>query len=212
MLGWAEMLSVWPEVPRSYNVTPSALVASFTGSGGQAMRWGMVPAWSKEFDSKYATFNARIETVADKATFKHAWKKNQRCLIPMRGYYEWQASSGGKQPFYISAPNIGGLVAAGLYEPWSKNDVSCTMITRPADPGLDEVHGRMPVLLTPQNAQRWLFEDTNQAFLIDLKAPEVVVWPVSKEVGNVNNNYEGLSQEIDLSTSVKIQAQLDLGD
>jgi len=78
------------------------------------MRWGMIPSWSKSFDSKYATFNARIETVDEKPTFRNALKNAQRCLIPMAGYYEWSGAKGSKQPFYITDRETGGMVVAGL--------------------------------------------------------------------------------------------------
>lgn len=224
MHGWTHMLGQWPDVPNSYNIAPSAQIAAFVNSSagqdsngqqlagqqlaGQAMRWGMVPSWSKEFGSKYATFNARVETVADKPTFRNAWKQQQRCLIPMAGYYEWSAAPDGKQPFYITDRNVGGLVAAGLYETWldpasSSDDAvhwSCTMITRAADPSLARIHARMPILLQPESAQQWLDEASFAAHeLQQIESPEIVYWPVDKAVGNVRNNHDRLSQAIDLA-------------
>lgn len=243
MLGWAEMLSEWPEnyvsgvnqsevaqsstIFESFNVAPTSTIAAFadidksfasTPQAGQAlqsiklfgkpMRWGMIPGWSNSFDSKYATFNARIETIAEKPTFRSAWKRQQRCLIPMAGYYEWQATkqAGTKQPFYITDKNVGGLVAAGLYEVWGPaNDVklSCTMITRPADPGLDSIHHRMPVLLDPQSAGQWLECAAPHAeqLLNELVSPDVIYWPVGTAVGNVRNDNEKLCAPIDLITA-----------
>jgi putative SOS response-associated peptidase YedK len=233
MHAWTDMLDQWPEVERGYNIAPSMSVAAFVGNHeklashddknqtlltkaqaqnlghlptlrGKAMRWGMVPTWSKEFTTKYATFNARLETVAEKATFRSAWKQRQRCLIPMAGYYEWQAADpqSSKTPFYITDLNVGGLLVAGLYESWQ--DVgeqfwSCTMITRPADVGLDRIHGRMPVLLKAEDTQAWLTQplESTQEFLSDVASPEVVYWPVSSAVGNVRNNDERLCQAID---------------
>ena len=102
MLDWAELLGDWPdEVVQSDNVSPTQSIAVFTHEGGAAMRWGMVPNWSREVTSKYATFNARIESVADKPTFKHAWKNAQRCIVPALGYYEWRTEAGSKQPYFI---------------------------------------------------------------------------------------------------------------
>ena len=208
MIGWAEMLDNWPELRPSYNVAPSMQVAAFTHSGdnvftGTAMRWGMVPSWANSFDSKYATFNARVETVAEKPTFRAAWKNQQRCLIPMAGYYEWQASlKGAKQPFYISDKNIGGLVAAGLYENWideSGDHYSCTIITRPADTGLDRIHGRMPVLIKPADALDWKSVKPSDAgaFLVEVETPDIVYWPVSAAVGNTRNNGPELLEPLD---------------
>ncbi|MEO0368226.1 MAG: SOS response-associated peptidase, partial [Pseudomonadota bacterium] len=128
MHGWSDLLGEWSQdmlgVTPSYNVSPTATIAAFSCDQGQvgeplAMRWGMIPSWSKSFESKYATFNARIETAASKPTFRTAWREQRRCLIPMAGYYEWQQTQDGKQPFYITDKNAGILVAAGLFEPWS---------------------------------------------------------------------------------------------
>ena len=229
MLGWAEMLDEWPDVGLSFNVAPSSTIAAFyrSSSGriqGQAMRWGLIPAWSKSFDSKYATFNARAETVEQKPSFRSAWKHQQRCLIPMAGYYEWQKDNtdNTKQPFYVSDPNVGGLVAAGLYETWQgreREDInySCTMLTRPADRGLDSIHHRMPVLLTPNLASNWIglsdgetgnsslganregAESAGTDFIFSCEAPDIVYWPVGKAVGNVRNNDVGLIKASDLS-------------
>lgn len=208
----------------SFNVTPSSTIVAFANFDknvashcevskaiqssellGKPMRWGMIPQWSNSFSSKYATFNARIESIAEKPTFRSAWKHQQRCLIPMAGYYEWQAAkqAGSKQPFYITDKNVGGLVAAGLYEVWGQlNDVkiSCTMITRPADPGLDSIHHRMPVLLDPQSATQWLHCDTGHAeqLLNELVSPDVVYWPVGTAVGNIRNDTKGLCEPLDL--------------
>ena len=208
----------------SFNVTPTSTIAAFANFDqniasnsavhetipstkllGKPMRWGMIPGWSNCFASKYATFNARIESIAEKATFRSAWKRQQRCLIPMAGYSEWQSAkqAGSKQPFYITDKNVGGLVAAGLYEVWGpQHDVkiSCTMITRPADSGLDSIHHRMPVLLDPQSAVQWLECDTAHAeqLLNELVSPDVIYWPVGTAVGNVGNDNRELCAPIDL--------------
>jgi putative SOS response-associated peptidase YedK len=67
------------------------------------MRWGLIPSWwSKPLkEMKVATFNARVETVAEKPVFRDAFKRS-RCLIPASGYYEWQDTPDGKQPFYFT--------------------------------------------------------------------------------------------------------------
>ena len=194
------------------------------------MRWGLVPSWSKTFDSKYATFNARLESVADKASYRSAWKHSQRCLIPMAGYYEWQAAvarettnadansattrarnNSSKQPFYITDRNVGGLVVAGLYEAWQATPgdeseaatvkkFSCTMITRPADPVIEKLHPRMPVLLTPDTASLWLSAavDEAQPLLESVESPELVYWPIGRAVGNVRNDDRRLCEPVDI--------------
>jgi len=120
MQGWADSLEKWPDIEPNYNVAPTSNVAAFRTSTGESMRWGLIPEWAESFDSKYSTFNARLETVNERPTFKSAWKKAQRCLIPMAGYYEWKGEKGNKRPYYVTDRFAGGLVAAGIYDSFNQ--------------------------------------------------------------------------------------------
>ena len=86
-----------------FNICPTDTVDAVVDHQLAPMRWGLIPAWwgkpLKEFN--LATFNARAETVTEKAIFRSAFK-NSRCLIPVSGYYEWQTTPEGKQPFYFT--------------------------------------------------------------------------------------------------------------
>ena len=79
------------------------------------MRWGLIPSWwSKPLkEMKVATFNARAETVADKPMFRDAFRRT-RCLIPASGYYEWQDTPDGKQPYYFTRRDEQPITIAGL--------------------------------------------------------------------------------------------------
>lgn len=179
MGGWAEILGDWPKaVALSYNVSPTQTIPAFIHDKteestnhikGIGMRWGLVPGWSKEPAPKFATFNARSETVSEKPTFRTAWKKSQTCLIPALGYYEWQGEKGNKQSFFIRTKNEEPLVMAGLWDYWKQNDLeqySCTIITQPSLGPLIEVHSRMPVMLELNQAEHWLKDGTNRFNLI----------------------------------------------
>lgn len=197
---WDELLKIWPDVNPSYNIAPSEQIAAFRSPAGKAMRWGLIPHWAKTFESEFATFNARIESLQEKPAFRDAWRNNQRCLIPMFGYYEWQGEKGNKQPYFIYDPNSPGLVVAGLYDQWgSQANYSCTMITKAANSKLEEIHPRMPVLLTPRSAKQWMNLDQNQAleYLMDVAAPEIDFYPVSKAVGNVKANGKRLTEPLE---------------
>lgn len=191
MAEWTELLKIWPDVNLSYNVSPSQTIAAFRSPAGKAMRWGLIPHWAKEFSSDFSTFNARLESVNEKPAFRDAWVNSQRCLIPMLGYYEWQGPKGSKQPYFIRPIQDKGLVMAGLYDVWGADkQYSCTILTRPADPDLKEIHGRMPVMLAPDTAQDWLSMDKESAqdFLMHTVKPEIEFYPVSKDVGNALAN------------------------
>ena len=85
-------------LPR-YNITPSLDIPVVRAGGdGRELamaRWGLVPGWSKEARPKYSTINARVESVAEKPTYRAAFR-HKRCLIPVDGFYEWQNSSDQK--------------------------------------------------------------------------------------------------------------------
>jgi len=187
MHGWSHVLETWPDIKQSYNVAPTSKVSAFRNSNGEAMRWGLVPEWSESFETTYSTFNARVETVHEKPSFKSAWKNSQRCLIPMAGYYEWQGEKGKKQPYYVTDRLTGGLVMAGLYESWKLGAfLSCTILTKPADEAMSDLHSRIPVLLTPENALDWLncSDNLDQQEVIKLARPKLSFYKVGKIVGN----------------------------
>ena len=120
------------------------------------MRWGLVPWWwKKKAKETPATFNARAETVASKPMFRDAFKR-KRCLIPASGYYEWQATPTGKQPYYFTARDGSPLTIAGLWDEWKDSEtglplMSCTMIITGANELASKIHDRMPVLLQPKD-------------------------------------------------------------
>ena len=76
-----------------YNLAPTQPVLAIreTDAGTRelvALRWGLVPAWSKGPDSRYSMINARAETVKSKPAYRNAFK-HRRCLIPAEGFYEF---------------------------------------------------------------------------------------------------------------------------
>ena len=165
MCGRATYKLTWEEIYRLYQLTLSAtphnlrprfnvcptttIDTIMSEEGGRdlvPMRWGLVPNWwSKPLkELKLATFNARAETVAEKPFFRGAFKR-KRCLIPVSGYYEWQDTPGGKQPWYFTARDGSpAQTIAGLWDEWTDKEKgkplkSCTMIIT-----AQRVRGRSP--------------------------------------------------------------------
>ena len=93
-----------PEVPPSYNIAPTQEVAVVLEDGGEhrleMLRWGLIPSWADDPQIGSRMINARSETAAEKPSFRRAFRE-RRCLIPADGFYEWQGTNNGKQPFYI---------------------------------------------------------------------------------------------------------------
>jgi putative SOS response-associated peptidase YedK len=81
------------------------------------VRWGVVPAWAANADVAARLINARSETVADKPSFRAAFRR-RRCLVPADGFYEWKPAGRRKQPHVIRPAGEGLFAFAGLWERW----------------------------------------------------------------------------------------------
>lgn len=188
-------LDAVPTLPARYNIAPSQDIAVVRqGAGGREcalLRWGLVPAWSKEPKTKYSTINARAETVAEKPAYRDAFR-HRRCLIPATGFYEWQQRDDEKIPHYIHLRDGGLFAFAGLWEHWQHGDHSldsCTLIVTGANRLMAPIHARMPVILSPAQYAAWLDPDnTDRARLLAMLTPYTAspmeAWPVSRLVNN----------------------------
>lgn len=197
---WLELMQDWSDTLFDrYNVSPGSQIGAFVDGCCDAMRWGLVPSWSKDISTKYATFNARIESIEDKPAFRNAWRKKQKCLIPAQGYYEWRTEDGHKQPYFVTLPDEQPVVFAGLWDECMIGDGalrSCTIITTEASDELKSLHHRMPVMLAVETAKRWLATDTSTAdsksLLVGSEHPEVSVYAVDRRVNKASEDDEGL--------------------
>lgn len=186
----------------SYNIAPSQKVLAVAGNDGPQvteLHWGLVPFWAKNIRIGYRMINARVETVAEKPSFRNALTR-RRCLIVADGFYEWQGVKGDKQPFYFSLPDGSPFGFAGLWEEWKGADAaaseayrSCAIITTEASESVRSIHHRMPVILRPQLHAAWL-EPTAQdpghlkQLLSDGLCRQLVYHPVSRQVNSTRNN------------------------
>ena len=184
----------------SYNVAPSqpALIARTDPNGRRelaAVRWGLIPFWAKDPKIGYKMINARAETVATKPAYRQAFRR-RRCLIAADGFYEWQATEGGKQPFLIRLKDGEPFAFAGLWERWEGEGrviESCSIIVTEANERLREIHDRMPVILAPEVYDQWLKgESANVTALESLlrayPAKLMDAYPVSRAVNSPRND------------------------
>ena len=165
-----------------FNLAPShdllTLVPAAAGTGDFASfawkRWGLLPSWAKDSNMGQRLFNARSETVAEKPSFRAAFKR-RRCLIAADGFYEWTPKNRDHRPFHFTPTRQAMLGFAGLYEEWrgAGGEIveSCTVLTTEANADLAEVHHRMPVILTPEDYSGWLDPDATPEALIALMRP-----------------------------------------
>ncbi len=122
-------------------------------------RWGLVPHWAKDPRIGNRLINARIETAAQKPSFRDAFRR-RRCLIPADGFYEWQSRGKHKQKFLIRGASGRLLALAGLWERWrDANGVpveTCTILTTEPNDLLRPIHDRMPVIVPRDHYRDWL--------------------------------------------------------
>lgn len=151
-----------------YNIAPTQLAPVVRASvdGGRTvdlLRWGLVPSWAKDPSVGNRMINARSESAAEKPAYRSAMRR-RRGLVPADGFFEWQKTAGGrKQPWLFRVPDApGGVFSfAGLWEIWRESEeaepiVSFTILTTSANDLVRPVHDRMPVILAPDDAARWL--------------------------------------------------------
>ena len=145
-----------------YNIAPSQLIPIIrdteTSREMVLAQWGLVPHWSKEPKTKYSTINARIESVAEKPTYRTPFKR-RRCLIPADGFYEWKVVNGNKVPHHIRMKNSGVFALAGLWDRWEGDGEtldSCSIIVMPANEVMKPIHERMPAIIAPACYNWWL--------------------------------------------------------
>jgi putative SOS response-associated peptidase YedK len=157
-------LTTEPAIAPRYNIAPTQPAPVILGTTEeprqfQLLYWGLIPSWAKDPKMGARMINARSETVSEKPSFRAAFKR-RRCLVLTDGFYEWQRSATGKQPFYFFMKSHQPFAFAGLWEHWQGADgseiISCTILTTEANELMHPLHDRMPVILDPQAYDRWL--------------------------------------------------------
>ena len=182
-------------VPR-YNIAPTQFIAAVRRDEQNTpelamLRWGLVPFWAKDPSIGNRMINARSETVAVKPSFRSAYRK-RRCLILADGFYEWRKAADGKTPYFISRADGSPFAFAGLWESWSSKDSdesleSTAIITAAASDFMAQLHQRMPVVIHPDLADRWLDGDPEMLSEVIENTPDLRAWPVDRRVNNARN-------------------------
>jgi putative SOS response-associated peptidase YedK len=196
--------------PPRFNIAPTQPILVVTQADRQPgsnlperkavlARWGLIPGWVKDMKDFPLLINARSETAIDKASFRAAMR-HRRALIPASGFYEWKRpsqESGVKSQAYWIRPKNGGVIAfGGLMETWSSAEGSevdtAAIMTTKANRAIRGIHDRMPVVIRPDDFERWLeCKSQEPRQVADLLAPvdddffEAI--PVSDLVNKVSN-------------------------
>jgi putative SOS response-associated peptidase YedK len=161
--GLFDLLDV-PDLQPRYNIGPTQdvpvvrLRQDRPGRELAALRWGLIPSWADNPSIGNRLINARGETLAEKPTFRSAFKR-RRCLVAADGFYEWKAVGKKKQPYHFSMTDGRPFGFAGLWESWQRDGdeiESVTIVTTAANELLADYHERMPVIVHPDDFDLWL--------------------------------------------------------
>jgi putative SOS response-associated peptidase YedK len=150
------------------------------------LRWGLIPAWTSSREEAaeimMKTFNARSETIGTKPAFRDSFAM-RRCIIPVRGFFEWQSLGGRKIPWYIRLANEDIFSLAGIWDKWEmKGGVTLdtfSIVTTRANELMAEIHNtkkRMPVILPASAEKLWLKHD------LDRDSASALMEPVASEM------------------------------
>ncbi len=131
--------------------TAAVVVQSLDGYCADTMAWGYPMK-----DSKRLLINARCETAQQKPLFASSLKQ-QKCLIPCTGFYEWQATADGKKKYLICPDRQPFFYLAGLYRCYGQS-ARFVILTAPAHASMRDIHDRMPLIVLPAHQNMWLSE------------------------------------------------------
>jgi putative SOS response-associated peptidase YedK len=193
--------------PPRYNIAPTdqiPIVRIDPRDGTRELtmaRWGLVPWWTKEMP-KVPHINARLETVHKTPLFREAFAR-RRCLIPATGFHEWQKRADGKQPYRFRLKDLEPFAFAGLWEfarIGGAEILSATIIVGEPNQLAAIIHDRMPVILEPEDYDRWLDPNTPaeglRSMLKPYPAERMEAYAVSRDLNSVKNDREDLLEPL----------------
>ena len=156
------------------------------------LRWGLIPHRNADPNPRLRPINATAERIATAPMFRDAYAK-RRCIVPVDGFFEWQAIKGSrtKQPYAIAMKDGSPFGLAGIWENWRHPLTSEWMrtfaiITTDANELLEPIHDRMPVILAPKDYERWLspLDPDPRDLLKPYPAEPMTIWPIPTRVNS----------------------------
>jgi putative SOS response-associated peptidase YedK len=180
----------FPEMPAICSSDPGRL---------RLLKWGLIPSWTRSQEAareiRSKTFNARSESIAEKSSFSGSFR-SKRCIIPVRGFFEWQHAGKDKIPWYVYRSDNDILTLAGLFDEWTDNSTgelnsTFSIITTTANEMMAEIHNsakRMPALLESDSFSRWLNPAAGADELKDLLKPSANDILKAHTIGPLVNN------------------------
>ncbi len=194
-------LIVKDDLITGYNIAPRNFV-SIIKQGRHEIElckayWGYTPHWLKVLEN--SPYLARCETLQDKAMFKKSLQ--QRCLIPVSGYYEWKQFTRQKQAYAVRRPENRIFFLAGIWTRYPTSDVTYyetfALLTIKSNRFIHNISERMPVVITEESVEEWLNSDNldkPESFLKPAAEQHLDYYPVSALVNNPDNGSRAVSE------------------
>lgn len=166
----------------AFSIPEMPVICSDDISRIRLFKWGLIPADTKNpadaENIRMKTFNARAESIAKKPSFATSFK-SKRCIIPVKGFFEWQHSGKDRIPWYIYHPDNDIMSIAGLFDTWMSEETgeilnTFTLITTEANELLSRIHNsakRMPVILETENEKLWVDKNQSEQALLNMLKP-----------------------------------------
>lgn len=204
----AESFQAWDEIDclPNFNVAPTENVVTVRAVEGKCkiskMRWEFIPNWASRNIAGH--FNARSEKVMTTPSFSDAMV-SRRCLIPASAFYEWQQMGSVKQPFCFELMDREVFAFAGLWDHWNGRD-GCVIMTTVPNAALESIgHGRMPVIIEPENYNTWLQSPVKEALslLNPYDASKMRLYPISRRLNDARNKGPEAAAPIELNVPVQ---------
>lgn len=190
----------------------------------RTMEWGLVPPWADSRDEG-GFINARAETVADKPSFRDAFRREEggRCLVLADGFYEWVEEDDGKQPYRVTLEGERPFAMAGLWTPFEPateqtglgefgagGDGSTdpgaggpdpvetfTIVTTEPNATVADLHHRMAVVLPAGREREWLTATAEEAAdLLEPYGGEMRAYPVPEAVNDPSNDTPAVAEPL----------------
>lgn len=192
-----------------YNAAPTQHLPAILNEAPsriELLRWGLVPSWAKDPKIGARLINARVETAAQKPSFRQAWRQ-RRCLVLTDGFYEWQRAPQGKVPTRVTLKSGEPFAFAGLWEMWQDTEGvplrTFTILTTTPNELMAPIHNRMPVILHPEHERLWLDGTAPSTGWGDVLRPypaeQMLAYPVSPRVNSPRHDEPEVTAPLDAS-------------